>query len=214
MSDLAGLMNNVRGPDRPELSLGGKMSDLFSSITEGITNAVGHIKSSFSVVGKAIKSAFGPIGVLMDVFNALGIAEPIMNIFSAFLSLIGVAFMPVVTQIIQMLTPFLPTIQQLAIAFQPLISIILNLILPLGLLETVLPVINTALMALTDAMNALNWDGISQWFKDLPGKIVEWLAEKIDALGDWFKSLPQRIADWIEENAQAIWDAIKALFGL
>jgi phage-related protein len=146
--------------------------------------------------------------------EALGIVEPIFDILNAFVSLLGVAFMPIVTQIIQLLIPFLPTMQQLGLALQPFVTLLVNMLTPLGLLNIALPYVNIALVGLTNALNAVNWENVQNWFSNLPSQILGWIESGIYAIRDWFVGLPNRIADWIEESADAIINAIKKLFGL
>lgn len=208
MSDALGLGGGVKVGALNTASFIGPM---LKGITTGIASTVGKI---FKGIGKSIMGSFGALGMLLRVMDALGVAEPIFSILEAFISILGIAFMPLVNQIIQMLTPFLPTVMALSLALQPVVTLFFNFLAPLGILETVLPYINTALMGLANWLNTVDWDTISTFFKDLPGKIIGWIGEQIYVVRDWFMNLPHMIADWIRDAGDVILNAFKSLFGL
>ncbi len=181
---------------------------------EGGSKIGGILTKTFKMVGSGITKALGPLGVLLEVLQALGVAEPILEVMNAFISLLGIAFMPVVMDFVNMLTPLLPTVAALSLALQPLVSIIVSLTTNIGLFQLALPYLNTAITALTDVLNGVSWDSVKTWFEDLPSTIVGWLETNAYKIKDWFEALPGKIADWFDDMGSAILNGIKKLFGL
>jgi hypothetical protein len=208
MSDALGIGGGVKVGALNTASFIGPM---LKSITVGIGKSVGAV---FKTIGSTLMKSMGALGMLMRVLDALGIAEPIFAILEAFVSILGIAFMPVVTQIVQMLIPFLPTLVGLSLAMQPLVLLMVNLLTPLQGLNYILPYINTGLQYLTNALNAVNWDSIKTFFTNLPGQIIGWIGEQIYVVRDWFTNLPHMIADWIRDAGDVILNAFKSLFWL
>lgn len=188
-------------------SLGFSGEGIAQALTAPMMKAVGGI-------GKAMKASLGAIGTLMSVLEALGIAQPIFDILNALFSMIGMAFMPIVMQIVNMLTPFLPTFQALMIALTPLIGIIVNVLVPLQALSLILPYINAGIVLLTDALNGVDWTAVQDYIKALPGKMVEWIGNGLGTLKDFFTGLPNWIVEQLGDMGDAIKRTIKSWFGL
>ena len=103
----------------------------------------------FDMIFKGFKAAMGPIGLLIDFLNAMGVIEPVLDIFAAFMEIMGAEFTPMITILTGELLTLLPLGAELGAAlfaifepFIPLIPAIVDMLAPL-------------LTLLTDLLNAV-----------------------------------------------------------
>jgi len=111
------------------------------------------ITGLFKTIGKGISSALGPIGILVGFLEAMGVLEPLFEIFGSFMEILGVAFLPITEMLIDVFLDLIPVIELIADAISPVIQIIADSFKPI--LEALLPVFIAILSPVMMIINLL-----------------------------------------------------------
>jgi len=111
------------------------------------------LKGVFDILGKGLKAALGPLGFLVGILEAMGVLEPIFEIFGAFMDILGVAFLPLTEMLIDVFLDFMPVIELIADAIEPVIQIIADNLKPI--FESLMPVFMAIVSAIIPIISIL-----------------------------------------------------------
>ncbi len=174
----------------------------------------------FGKLMSGFKASMGPIGMLLQFVESIGFLEPILEIFTAFMELLGVGFQPVLMGVMNILISFLPLFESLGLIigslFEPLMPIFdeLNkIIIPLvdglkvlmdNIFTPMIPVISNMVGLLVPFIS-----GIPTILSDIPGA----LEAGFSVVLNWFGNFWGRIIDQVESGFEAAGNAILDFFG-
>ncbi|MHA1542816.1 MAG: hypothetical protein ACTSQH_07550 [Candidatus Hodarchaeales archaeon] len=165
----------------------------------------------FDKIFKGFKMAMGPIGMLINFLDAMGVIQPILDIFTAFLEIMGAEFTPIIISLTDNLLTLLPLASLLGDAlfsifepFLPLIPALVGVMSPLLTLFTDLTnaVLIPLLPYITDLVNFLTnlFSGISTFIPNIPSVLEDGFHKVLE----WFGGIWDRIIERIEDTFTGI----------
>ncbi|MHA1277085.1 MAG: phage tail protein [Candidatus Helarchaeota archaeon] len=176
----------------------------------------------------SMKGALGPILALTGALQAMGILEPLFDIFNSFMEILGMAFMPLVDPLMNFLEKLLPVFEDLSPALEEVVQTIadnlepiLDELIPLfysltDVIIMLLPYLPGLIDFLFELMKQTSLliptiqtlTEIFNWFASLNLSAVgdffrnmgDWVVEGIEDVKEFFRGLMSRILEWIKEG--------------
>jgi hypothetical protein len=183
---------------------------IFDSLKVGMKTAMIAMPKVFGVLKNAVSGMLGPIGVFIQILEALGIMEPLNELMQGFIGILGTGFMPVILLLINAITPLIPPFQMLIQALTPLITIVMSFMLPINLINAVMPYLIVGMTYLSNALNTIN--PLIQAFQTALNAMTlpDWVGliqSGFAAVGDFFSGIGKWILDKIMEGWNAVTEA-------